>query len=454
MSKTRAFLSYSAMLVFAYFMVTLALKLMPEISTVTAPLAKSNFHDKSIILAKLLCALSAILIVTQVFGRIAKRLGEPAVVGEVIGGIVAGPSLLGYFFPAFSALLFPPEVIPQISIIAQLGIIFYMFVVGLEFDLGSLKNNAHSTLFVSHISIILPMILGFFLGAFTYENFAPPGVKPLYYSLFMGISLSITAFPVLARILTDKKIEKTKLGKIALACAAIDDVTAWCLLALCLSLLQANLSDGLVTMLLSALYIAFMLLVAKPLLKKWIEKVEQVEKPSLNALAFFFVALFISALVTELIGIHAIFGAFLLGVIIPHNSLIKEELTAYTESLSKLVFLPAFFVFTGLRTQIALLNSTEDWLWCALIIFLATLGKFGGATLAARYSGHSWRESSALGILMNTRGLVELVVLNIGLDMGVLSPRLFTLLVIMALVTTFMTSPILNLITDKQRKLA
>jgi len=451
-TSTKGFLGYAITLLGALFLAFLALQLLPSVDVQREFQVSSALLDKNHILLQLLCALSFILIVTRIFGGLAKKIGEPAVIGEVLGGIVIGPSLLGWVFPAVSAFFFPPEVLPHISVIAQLGIIFYMFVVGLEFDLSVLKNNAHSTLLISHVSIIFPLLLGFVLGAFTYTDFAPAGVQPLHFALFVGISLSITAFPVLARILTDKGLDKSPLGKMALACAAIDDVTAWCLLAVCLSLMQEKLSQGLLTLGLTVGYILFMLKILRPLLIKWVQKLEVKGELSTNALAFFFVALFLSALVTEAIGIHAIFGAFLLGVVLPHNSRVKKELTHYTENLSKVVFLPAFFVFTGLRTEIALINSPQDWFWCAIIIFIATLGKFGGATLAAKYSGYSFRDSAAIGILMNTRGLVELVVLNIGLDLGVLSPRLFTMLVMMALVTTFLTSPMLNLILSSGSK--
>lgn len=444
MTTTKGFMGYATTLLVALFFAYLAFQLLPSVNIQKQIQASASLIDKNHILVQLLCALSFILIVTRLFGGLAKKMGEPAVIGEVLGGIVIGPSLLGWVFPAASAFFFPPEVLPHISVIAQLGIIFYMFVVGLEFDLSVLKNNAHSTLLISHVSIIFPLLLGFVLGAFTYTDFAPQGVRPLHFALFVGISLSITAFPVLARILTDKGLDKSPLGKMALACAAIDDVTAWCLLALCLSLMQENLSQGLSTLGLTVAYILFMLKFLRPLLIKWVEKLEIKGQLSTNTLAFFFVALFLSALTTEAIGIHAIFGAFLLGVILPHNSRVKNELTHYTENLSKVVFLPAFFVFTGLRTEIALINTPQDWVWCAVIILVATAGKFGGAMAAAKYSGYSLRDSAAIGILMNTRGLVELVVLNIGLDMGVLSPRLFTMLVMMALVTTFMTSPLLN----------
>ncbi len=453
MTQSKGLWGYVFVMLGALLLAGLSLQLLPSANSILGNIeASKGILDRNHSLLQLLSALSLILIVTRLFGMLATKIGEPAVIGEVLGGIVLGPSLLGLFFPVLSTFFFPTEILPHLSIVAQLGIIFYMFVVGLEFDLAVLKNKAQATLLISYVSIVFPLLLGFVLGTFTYTEFAPQGTSPLYFSLFVGISLSITAFPVLARILTDKKLEKSPLGKMALACAAIDDVTAWCLLAICLSLMQENLRQGILTLGLTVVYIAFMLKIARPLLARWVHKIDDQKEFPTNTLAFFFVALFLSALATEAIGIHAIFGAFLLGVIFPPKSRAKEELTRYTENLSKIVFLPVFFVFTGLRTEIALLNTPQDWAWCALIVLIATVGKLGGAALASKYAGYSLRESTAIGILMNTRGLVELVVLNIGLDVGVLSPRLFTMLVLMALITTFMTSPLISWVLKLEPK--
>lgn len=449
MSKSRVYTAHIGLLLLVLVSFLLVIQWLPRHEGIDVS-SELNLDKSKLSFVQLLGALSFILFVTQLLGNLAKRIGEPAVIGEVLGGIVLGPSLLGYFFPGFMAQIFPEQIFPHISVIAQLGIVFYMFVIGLEFDWDSLKSKASATLLISNASIILPMILGVFLGAFTYKELASVGVHPFHYSLFVGISLSVTAFPVLARIITDKKLEKTFVGKTALACAALNDLSAWCLLALCLSLVQQNLQQGFITILLSAVYILFMLKIVRPLIVRWVHNQESQKEISIEKIGVFFVALFLSSLITESIGIHAIFGAFLLGVILPHDSKITDQLTRYTENLSRVVFLPAFFVYTGLRTHISLVSTFEDWVLCFVVILIASVGKFAGTTLAGRYSGISWRESSAIGVLMNTRGLVELVVLNIGLDMGIITPKLFTILVIMALVTTFATSPLLRFILKKE----
>ena len=265
------------------------------------------------------------------------------------------------------------------------------------------------------------------------------------FALFLGVSMSITAFPVLARILMDRGIQRTRLGVIALTCAAVDDVTAWCLLALVVSVIRAQSGSALVTMLLTAAYIGLLLAVVRPLVARLVRAVDQ-RGVSRGAMAVVLVALLLSALITEAIGIHAIFGAFVLGVIVPHDSRIARQLREQLEGVVVVLLLPAFFAFTGLRTQVGLLRGAEGWLLCGGIILVASLGKFGGSAAAARLTGLSWHDAAALGVLMNTRGLVELIVLNIGLDLHVLSPALFAMLVLMAIVTTVATTPLLALL--------
>jgi Kef-type K+ transport system membrane component KefB len=302
---------------------------------------------------------------------------------------------------------------------------------------------------ISHSSIIVPFLLGTLLSLFIYQDLAATGVSFTTFSLFLGVSLSITAFPVLARILSDKNLTKTHLGEVALTCAAIDDVTAWCLLAIIVSLAQADVSSGLSTLAYTVIYIAAIFLILRPLLIKFSSYVEKKKNLSIVELALIFVGVLSSSLVTEVVGIHAIFGAFLFGAVIPHDGYLSHNLSNRLEELVRVLFLPAFFAFTGMKTEIGLLNSWGDWMICGLIILLAIIGKFGGTLIAAKFTGASWKESSALGILMNTRGLVELIVLNIGLELNILSPRLFAMLVIMALVTTFMTGPLLEIVLKK-----
>ena len=391
-----------------------------------------------------LLALILIIVVTRIGGIIFKFLKQPPVIGEIIGGILLGPSLLGQIAPQAMSFLLPSSIAPLLNVIAQLGIILYMFLIGLEIDLNALKKSAHSTIAISHASIVFPFILGAALSLWLFDLLAPPNIDITSFSLFIGVSMSITAFPVLARILTDQGLHKTKLGGLALTCAAIDDVTAWCLLAFLTSFIEAKISNAISTVVWTLIYILLMFFVVKPILARKLSQLNQQKEG--DGLFLLLVGVLLSACLTDFIGIHALFGAFLLGAIIPHDNGLAINLNYRLQEIIKLLFLPAFFVFTGMRTQINLLSSTQDWLICVAIIAVATIGKFGGTLIAARFTGLSWRNSVGLGILMNTRGLVELIVLNIGLDLGVISPRLFTMMVIMALVTTIMTGPALRLI--------
>lgn len=400
-------------------------------------------------LLHVLLALAVVIITARAMGAIFKFVHQPPVIGEVIGGILLGPSFLGLWLPNVYNYVLPQSSAPFLGIISQLGIILYMFLVGLELDLKVLRTSGHSTVAISHAGIVVPFVLGSALAYYLYPLVAHQDVAFTTFALFMGTSMSVTAFPVLARILSDRKMNRTKMGNIVLTCAAVDDATAWCLLAFVVSISQAKIGNALITLVLTVVFITFMLTVIRPLVGRlvpWLEKLDQLTE---SGMAVIFVALLLSSLATEAIGIHAIFGAFLLGAVTPHNSRVASELTHRLEDLVRVMFLPAFFAFTGMRTQIGLIRSLEDWQLCGLIILVATLGKFGGTTIAAKSTGLNWRDSASMGILMNTRGLVELIVLNIGLDLGVITPRLFAMLVIMALTTTFITTPFLHLLTRK-----
>lgn len=400
-------------------------------------------------LLHVLLALAVVIVSARGIGAIFKFIHQPPVIGEVLGGILLGPSLLGLYAPSVYEFILPQAAAPFLGIISQLGIILYMFLVGLELDLSVLSKSGHSTVAISHAGIVAPFFLGNVLAYYLYPKVSHAGVSYTQFSLFLGTSMSVTAFPVLARILTDKKVNRTRMGTIVLTCAAVDDVTAWLLLAFVVSLTQARLGGAVATLVLTILFITFMFTVVRPLIAKLVPWLETLDRITESGMALIFVALLLCALATEAIGIHAIFGAFLLGAVTPHNSRVAEELTHRLEDLVRIMFLPAFFAFTGMRTQIGLIESANDWLLCGIIIAVATLGKFGGTLVAAKSTGLSWRDSAAMGILMNTRGLVELIVLNVGLDIGVISPRLFAMLVIMALTTTFITTPILHFITRK-----
>jgi Kef-type K+ transport system membrane component KefB len=352
-----------------------------------------------------LVALVVIVITTRLVGYLFQRLDQPSVIGELVGGILLGPSLLGWVAPEVSAWLLPPSVMPLLRLHAQAGVIFFMFLVGLELDGQMIRQSSRATILISHASIVLPFALGYGLAHVLYPRLAPVSVRFTPFALFIGVSMSITAFPVLARILRDRGLNRTRMGNVAMACAAVDDVTAWCLLALVISISEFGDWGSAIT--------------------------------------------HMPGVVAGHLNHYAIFAAFLAGALMPKKARLGGTLHDRLAALLSLLFLPVFFAFSGIRTQIGLIDGAANWGLCAAIIAVACTGKFGGSVAAARLTGIGWRDSAALGVLMNTRGLVELVVLNIGLDLGVISTVLFTMLVIMALVTTFMTSPLLQLLLRK-----
>ena len=395
----------------------------------------------------LLLALLAVVVVSQAVGKVFSRFGQPRVIGEVVAGILLGPSLLGAISPAGMAFVLPLSVVPLLGVLAQTGVIVYMFLVGLDLNASLLRSRAHASVAISHASIIAPFMLGALLALWLYPRLAPDGVRFTSFALFMGVAMAITAFPVLARILTDQGLEKTELGVLSLGCAAVDDVSAWCLLALSMGVAQSDLNGALRVVLLTLGYVTLMFGVARPMAARWLKGVPDEREAGLptSVVAAVLAALLLSSLATEAIGIHAIFGAFLLGAILPPDSPVARVFRQKLEDIVTILLLPVYFAYTGLRTQIGLLHGLDEWLICAVIVLLATAGKFGGTLAAARFTGLGWRTSASLGILMNTRGLMELVVLNIGLDLGVISPALFAMMVVMALVTTLATTPALRL---------
>ena len=401
-------------------------------------------------LLHVLLALVVVIATARAMGWVFRSASQPQVVGEILAGIVLGPSLLGRLAPGAEGYLFPAAVGPFLNIIAQVGVILYMFLVGLELDPALLRKRGHTTVAISHASIIAPFLLGATIALYLYPKLSTSDVPFTCFSLFLGVSMSVTAFPVLARILTDRGIHKTRMGAIALTCAAVDDVTAWCMLAFVVSVARAQATGALATIAMALGFILLMILVVRPAMVRLSLLYGNRGRLTQGVMASIFIALLISASATELIGIHAVFGAFALGAVIPHDSGMARELTDRLEDIVIVLLLPAFFAYTGLRTQIGLVSGYEQWMMCALIVIVASIGKFGGSVIAARITGLDWRDSSALGVLMNTRGLMELIVLNIGLEMNVISPTLFAMLVIMALITTFATTPILHLITRKQ----
>jgi Kef-type K+ transport system membrane component KefB len=397
------------------------------------------------VLWHVMLALAVVVLVGRALATLLGWVGQPPVIGEVIAGILLGPSLLGHVAPAAAAYILPAEVAPFLGILAQLGVVVYMFLVGLELNADILRGQLRTTLVTSHASMAVPFVMGSALALYLYPRFSSSAVPFTHFALFLGVALSITAFPVLARILADRGLSRTRIGTLALTCAAIGDVTAWCLLAFAVGVVQSSAPNAMLVAVFTVAFIALMFVVVRPRFERLAQS-SHGDRPTRRAVSITLVSLLVAALATEAIGVHAIFGAFLLGAVIPHDSTLARSLHQGATDLVTILFMPAFFAFTGLRTEVGLLAGGYEWLVCAGIVAVATIGKLSGTTLAARFSGLDWRHSAGLGVLMNTRGLMEVIVLNVGLDLGILSPTLFTMLVLMALATTMMTAPLLHLV--------
>jgi len=393
----------------------------------------------------LILQIGTILIVARLVGWLFGKLHQPRVVGEMLAGIMLGPSLLGWLAPSLSVNIFPPDSLGHLNSLSQVGLLIFMFLVGLELDLGHLRELGRAAVMTSQVSIIVPFILGSTFAIYLYPRLSDPSVNFTGFALFMGAAMSVTAFPVLARILTERNMLRTRVGAVAIACAAVDDVTAWCILAGIVVIVRASSLELPVWLTLSGLaaFVLLMGFVVRPALRRLEMVYEKRGSLSQDLIAIILLVVLISGWVTETLGVHALFGAFLAGVIMPRHRELSRELSQKFEALIVVLLLPIYFALTGLRSSIFLISDGKMWLYCAVIILLAVVGKLGGSMLSARLNGMSWRESAAVGILMNTRGLVELVILNIGLDLGILSPSLFSIMVLMALVTTLMTTPLL-----------
>jgi Kef-type K+ transport system membrane component KefB len=392
------------------------------------------------VLLHVLVTLAAIIVLGRVLGRVLKPLGQPQVIADILAGILLGPSLIG---ANAAATLLPPNAAPALGLIAQVGVILYMFLVGLETNAGTLRGAWRRTATITSAGMVAPFALGVVLAWLLYPTLADPGVAPWDFELFMGVALSITAFPVLARILADRNLQSTPNGAMALGCAAAGDVAAWCVLALIVGAVKVDGGGALVVLRTIGFAVA-MLVLARPLVQRWTARVT-VREASNGAIAAALVGCLVSAAITEWIGIHALFGAFLFGLLVPHDSALATALQRRLHDVVSVVFLPAFFAYSGLRTQIGLVQTPAQWLIVGAIVAVATIGKFGGVAASARAIGFSWRDAAILGALMNARGLVELIVLNIGLDVGVLSPLVYSMMVLMALATTIATGPMLRL---------
>jgi Kef-type K+ transport system membrane component KefB/nucleotide-binding universal stress UspA family protein len=401
------------------------------------------------LLLLLFVQICVIVAVSRVIGWLFLRIGQPKVVGEMLAGIMLGPSLLGWVAPRFSAALFPPEGMAYLSFLSQLGVICFLFLVGLELNPKLLRDRGHAAVIISHMSIVAPFLLGAALALYLFPRLFQdtPAMSFRAVALFMGAAMSITAFPVLARILTERNLHKTNVGAVAITCAAIDDVTAWCMLAFVVAFARfEGVHRAVMTAVLVVLYVLVMYFVVRPFARRLESLHERQGRLSQGVMATVLLLALVSACVTQWIGIHALFGAFLMGAMMPKGTRFVREISEKIEDYTVILLLPIFFAYSGLRTQVGLLNTPGLWFDAGLITLVACVGKFGGSSLAARVCGLSWRDASAIGILMNTRGLMELVILNIGRDLGVISEAVFAMMILMALITTSLTQPVLNLI--------
>jgi len=399
-------------------------------------------------LFKLVLQIAVIVAACRVTGTLFRKMHQPRVVGEMFAGILLGPSLLGWLAPHWSTYLFPSSSLGILNALSQVGVVIFMFLVGLGINPKELKHQGHAAVLTSHVSISAPFVLAAFLSLYLYPRLSDDSVSFTSFALFMGASMSITAFPVLARILAERDLLGSRLGTVAIACAAVDDVTGWCILAYIVVLIRTAHRVTPIWMTIAGILVFALVMIYG--VRRLLRRLETIYRErgalSENLMALILLLVLASALCTEGLGIHLLFGSFLMGAIMPKEAKFVRYVLDRFETITVTLLLPLFFAFTGLRTNIALVKGQEMWMYCGLIVLVATAGKLGGSTLASWLSGMPLREAAGLGTLMNTRGLMELVILNIGLDIKVISPALFSMMVMMALITTFMTTPVLELI--------
>jgi Kef-type K+ transport system membrane component KefB len=388
-----------------------------------------------------------ILAAARLFGYLFRWLGQPQVCGEIAAGLILGPSLLGGLAPDLFSRVFTPSATPFFVIMSQVGLILLMLIIGLEFDLSHLAGRGRSAAAISLVGIAVPFGLGLAVGA-AIHPYVAEGINPLGFALFIATALSITAMPVLARIMLDLNILKSPIGSIAITAAAANDVLGWTMLTVVASIVRSQFSFGTaaLTILEISAWVAFVFFAARPLLKRWAQWTMRVNDGKLSMAAFTVLisVVFVSAVVTNLIGVFSIFGAFLIGAALSDEKELKEAVLIRLRDFTTAFFLPVFFAYTGLRTHAGSLTSPLMWGLCFVILAAAIVGKLGGCTLAARWTGSSWREAFTIGALMNTRGLIELVVINLGYELGVIPLSVFFMLVVMAVVTTYMTTPVVR----------
>ncbi len=424
-------------------------ELFPSVAEQKKPASKA--HPVARLLGQMILIVSFSLLCGYFF----QKIGQPPVIGEIVAGLILGPSVLGYYFPSVMAFIFTPDSMPGLRLLSQIGLVFFMFIVGMELNLSDLRRHADSAVLVSHMSIVAPFLLGMAVSLQMFPLVAPPGVHFSQFALFMGVAMSITAFPVLARILRERGLMQTPLGAVAMTTAAVDDITAWCGLAVVIALVTASgLASAIWTIGLTVAFVVVMLFIVRPILQRVSYAYSTAETVSRSVMAAVLLFVVVSAFFTEVIGIHALFGAFCAGVVMPQGSRFRAIVSEKIHDVSTSILLPLFFAFSGLRTEVRLISQPEHWALAGVVILAAVVGKVGAGALAARFTGLSWRDAASLGVLVNTRGLVELVVLNIGYDLGILSPTAFTIMVIMALATTLMTGPLLTLLRPRTADLS
>ena len=396
---------------------------------------------------RILAALALVTAGAGGAGVLARRLGQPRVVGEIAAGVLLGPSVLGALAPGVQHWLLPPEVLPVLSALGQIGVSLFMFTVGLELSVGTLRSNGlTASALIGHSGIALPFLAGVVAAVTLPASYRPPGASTAPYVLFMGLSLSITAVPVLARVLAEEGLLRTGLGTLAMASAGVADVTAWCLLALVLAVARGgSLLGAAVTVGWVALFALVVWYGLRPLLARWLDPARPDTPLAMARTAtIVLVSVLLCALATERIGVHALFGAVAAGLAMPRTAAVRQ-ITWRIEGLTTWLLLPSFFMTVGLSTRLGTVGGATGWLCCGAVLLAAAAGKFVGTLVPARLMRFDWRSSAQLGAMMNCRGLTELIILNTGLAAGLLSRGLFAMMVVMALVTTAMTSPLLRL---------